>query len=180
MRLEGVDAIVISGNLNIYTSRGYSFVHEYKQFTITRNTAGGAVDIEKAILDAELIRKISPLYLREPVRFCRSFKDYLNLYKGSVYERGGTIFKSFLIKQNGHLQASFILQINSTEKTGSIVEWVGDRQAILDGIKAVCRDYGLNEILAVVSPWEGRMIHLLESDGLQPEPYLCGHTLKIT
>lgn len=180
MRLEGVDAIVISGNYDIYTSRGYTFVHKYKQFTINQSIAGNAVDVEEAVPDAELIHKILPLYLREPVRFYRSFNDYLGLYKGSVYEWGETTYKSFLIKKDGYLQGSFILRIDISGKVGSIVEWVGDRQAVLDGIKAVYRDYGLKEISAVVSPWDEQIIHLFEKDGLQAVSSLCGHTLKVT
>lgn len=179
MMLEGVDAIVISGNYDIYTSRGYTFVHKYKQFIINQSIAGNAVDVEEAVPDAELIHKILPLYLREPVRFYRSFNDYLGLYKGSVYEWGETTYKSFLIKRDGYLQGSFILRIDTSGKAGSIVEWVGDRQAILDGIKAVYRDYGLNEISAVVSPWDEQIVHLFEKDGLQAVPSLCGHTLKV-
>lgn len=179
MRLEGVDVIVISGNLSIYTSRGYTFVHKYKQFTINQSIEGNAVDVEEVVTDAELIHKMFPLYLREPVRFYRSFNDYLGLYKGSVYEWGDTTYKSFLIKRDGYLQGSFILRIDISKKAGSIVEWVGDRQVVLDGIKAVYRDYGLNEISAVVSPWDEQMAHLLEKDGLQSVPSLCGHTSKV-
>ncbi|HID95748.1 MAG TPA: GNAT family N-acetyltransferase [Candidatus Latescibacteria bacterium] len=179
----GGSLILISGGRGLYRRNGCVPVSRATHFEIPRSFATKKAD-PKLVLKAfkpDEIPTVSALYRREPVRFLRPVEDYRYfLDSGMAMDRPSGLW---LIKRGSRAVAYAVVQRATTSAAPHIVEYAGDRRAIVESLAMIISYNGDTDTLNLSVPVADEPFRWqLKELGLTPvgqEMDACGCTVRI-
>jgi predicted acetyltransferase len=176
MMRDGVDVMLVSGDLNLYRRRGCTAVGGFRRAML--EPAGTKDDISLTELNRANMEEAARLYHKEPVRFLRSYDQFVRLQESVKAHRSIVDYRSCLVLRKGKAAAYFVARITLGTNTAAIREFAGDRRAVLDGVQKFMEMQGVGQCTLVI-PRQDPLNLLLEEDGLVLEPQGQQGTIKI-
>ncbi|HZO89555.1 MAG TPA: GNAT family N-acetyltransferase [Chthonomonadaceae bacterium] len=179
---DGVDFMIVSGDRNLYRMRGCLRVGSDTRYTLiadalpTLEAAGGRSVTVELMTEAELPR-VMDCYRYEPVRFVRPLDDYGYALKcGRVMNRPAEFL---VIRAQGDFRGYVIVQTPGESSRAGIVEFAGDRHAILAALPEIFRRYRVAELGWQVSRHDHLFRALCAESGLQGQQTTTAGTYKL-
>lgn len=173
---DGVEVMLVSGNLNLYRRRGCTKVGGFQKADL------GPLDTKDSIGLLELTRdnmeEAARMYHQEPVRYIRSFDQFVTLHESTKYYRSIFDYKSYIVTRYGKAVAYIVARIQVADNAAVIREFAGDRRAVIDGAYKFLAQDGLNKC-TLIFPRTDIMGRLLEEDGIQLQAQDQQGTIKI-
>lgn len=180
---DGVDIMIVSGDRNLYRMRGCLRVGRHTAFKLTEETMAQVEQAAhhrvtvKALDDATELPLVTECYRDEPVRFLRPLDDYFYARESRfVMNHHAEILT---VRANGDFRGYVIAQTPGAEKKVGIVEYAGDRQAILAALPELFRYFAASEVGWQVSGHDTLMQSLSEETGLQGAAFPGAGTVKL-
>ena len=179
--VDGVDIMLVSGNRPLYIARGCMEVGRDTRFTLTPELLPGVAHRESMSASIELLTDASlgaviDCYQREPVRFMRPQDDYC--YALQADRIMGSPCDIFVVRERGEFRG-YLMARRPHNGRSQIVEFAGDRHAILDALPQIFRRYDLSELRWQVLRHDHLFRSLCTGAGLQPVPVPTDGTVKI-
>ena len=166
-REDDVDFMYVSGYRGLYHRGGCRQVGRDWTFTVTRDEADGFPEtgIEVALATEADVPDMAAVYGAEPVRWLRPRSDFANALKGLVMNRPARIL---LLRQGGVLLGYVALQLPAAEAAaeGHILEFAGQRQALVQVLGQLMGEYGLASLDLHVMGGDSLLQGLLRERGL--------------
>ncbi|MBV9468634.1 MAG: GNAT family N-acetyltransferase [Abitibacteriaceae bacterium] len=178
---DGVDVMIVSGDRPLYLARGCLRVGRDTKFVLTPELLKGVaqrenMDVSTELMGAEDLAAIMNCYQREPVRFIRPLDDYC--YALQADRVMGAPCDFIMVQERGEFRGYVILR-RPHEGKSQLVEFAGDRHAILAALPQIFRRYKLNELRWQVLRHDALFRSLCTSAGLQPVPAPTSGTVKL-
>jgi len=166
-RQDGVDFMYVSGYRRLYHRRGSRRVGRDWTFTVTREHTAELSDpgIEVAPATDADVPDLATLYRTEPVRWLRPPSDFANALRGLVMNRPSRVL---LLRQGGTPRGYVVLHQPAGEaaEEGRIMEYAGDRQAVVSVLGRLVEEYGLASLALHVMGCDSLLQGLLQERGL--------------
>jgi predicted N-acetyltransferase YhbS len=179
LRENDVDFVYISGARSMYYGVGANHIGGHTNFTVQSGAPFQFRGPEAALRPATTddIALLIGLSEKEGLRFLRAVADYeLSLRHGHCSGKAC----SFRVIEVGTVPVGYVLVTRPTEKephTIRILEYVGDRCALMTILPALTREAGQAAIIAV--PHSDPLHSLLGSAGIQGQPGRTSGTIKL-
>ena len=178
MKDNGVEVMLVSGDRDLYLRRGCVTVGGFYKAQLESKQIGiqdyvSLVDINNTNID-QAIR----IYNQEPVRYKRTYDEFISLQQGATTHKGSLYYKSYLLTKRGEAVAYIILKIIIGENRADIVEYAGDKSSVINGIYKLME---LNELkkCSLIVQHHDSIKTLLEEAGALLEPQEQQGTIKI-
>jgi len=185
-RADGVDAMIVSGGRGLYTRNGC--LNLGRDFRVTTNSTsfdrsqGQSVTLT-SMFDGnpELVREC---YRREPVRFVRPPADYEYFLQSgwAMNSPAETLMiheKTDTHQRRGAFLGYAVLRTGEPGKASSLIEYGGDRHAVMASLPEIFRKYGFTELSFQVMGSDSVMHALCESGGFDMVPTSASGTVKL-
>lgn len=176
MMRDGVDIMLVSGDLNLYKRRGCTSVGGFRRAVL--RPVQRKDDISLVELNGENMTEAARMYHMEPVRFLRSYDQFVRLQESVEAHRNIYDYKSFMVMRKGKAAAYFIAKMTVGTDAAVIREFAGDRRTVLNGVYKFMVMQGLEQC-TLAFPQQDMMNLLLEEDGLTVEGQDQQGTIKI-
>ncbi len=178
-RADGVDLMLVSGDRKLYRMRGCLPVGRDTLVTVTPEAAKqiepGGVTIDG--MAAEELQLVIECYRREAVRFLRPPSDYrYALQCGRVMNRPAEFL---VLRDRGAFCGYAIVQFPQEERRARMVEFAGDRCALVAALPQILRRYDLEELRFQVQRHDEPLQGLCASYGLTGTPVPASGTVKV-
>ena len=176
MKANGVEIMLVSGDRELYKRRGCTSVGGFYRAELQ------PVPVRDEIALAELnpsnMDRAARLYNREPVRFQRSYDQFVRLQRSVAAHRNCFDCRPCLVMRRGKAVAYIVAKIVVGANTALIREFAGDRRAVLNGIYKLMEQQGLGQC-TLVFPQRDLIGLLLDGDGVALKPQDQQGTVKI-
>lgn len=179
---DGVDIMIVSGDRNLYRMRGCLRVGRDTAFTLTAETLPAVEAASRCSVTVEIMTEAElPLaqacYRHEPVRFVRPLEDYEYAWQSHYVMNASTDF--LIIREDGQFRGYALLQKPRQEGRAGLVEFAGDRHALLAALPELFRRYALTMLGWQVQGHDALFRSLCERAGLPAEPRSTPGTVKL-
>ena len=175
--------ILISGDRGLYLRNGCVPVSRATRFDISRSFADEHANQELSLrgFSTKEILTVSALYCQEPVRFLRPVEDYhYFLHSGMAMDHPSDLW---LLQRKDQTVAYTIVQRARDSIAPGIVEYAGDRRAIIGSLSKLIDSSGSTDSLSLYVPVADKLSRWqLQDLGLTPvgkEMDACGSTVRI-
>ena len=178
---DDVDFVYISGARSLYYRLGANHVGGHPVFHLAPGAQGSVdmkVNIRKANLaDAEILRALSKT---EDTRFVRDVLDYELVLQYGCCSGGICIFNIIEVdsKPVAYVAARSISH-NNGKWSQKVMEFAGDREAILPALVAMANENGANGHLIIDTRPEDPLTEKLKDISSQQAPGKTGGTIKL-
>lgn len=145
--------LFVSGGRSLYIRRGCTFCGKFYELKINKEMLNeipvlSSMKVEElADYNAEMFIN---LYNRDSSRFIRSYEEFNSLYSGATTVWGDFYYKTYVVKLQDEYIAYFIIRVRKNENNkpyGIMVEYAGDINGIIKGIKEAANLNDLDEVM---------------------------------
>ncbi len=179
---NGVDFMIVSGDRGLYTRNGclkvgHDFIVELSNDTLKGLVPSPNITVSEIPLHVDL-SSIASCYRMEPVRFVRPPDDYKYL-KQSGWAMNSPVKIFAVMNQHGNVLGYFTVREFQQSEPISVVEFAGDRSAILTGMRQVLNIEGSPSIQMQIQGHDAVMMNLLNNLDARLSPTNASGTVKI-
>lgn len=178
MKNHGVEVMLVSGSRDLYLRRNcvkvggfYKGQLESKQTEIQDYLS--LVEISSTNID-QAIR----IFNQEPIKYKRTYEEFINLYQGATTHWSNLYYKSYLLIKREKAIAYIIVKFIIGENRAEIKEYAGDRSSVITGINKLIEMHELKECSLIV-PQHDMMNTLLEEAGVSLQSQEQQGTIKV-
>ncbi len=176
-RHDGVDLMIVSGGRGLYTRNGCMNVGSDLRVSVVaeqiaeRNVI--VTDLQTGDLDL-----ITECYRKEPVRFVRTPADYNFYFKSGWAMNAPSVFHVVRAAGTNAFLGYVFVRDPQEGKAASLVEFGGDRHAIIASLPHLFEKYGLSSINFHVQTGDDLMQQLCFAAGLEHTRTTTSGTFK--
>ena len=179
---EGVDVMIVSGDRNLYRLRGCLRIGDDRVFSVTPETIPPALaELSKTVTLTPLTEEELPLimecYRAEAVRFQRYPSDYRYLMQ-SRWAMNSPL-DLWVIRERGEFRGYIFAKNPRGQSESNLVEFAGDRHAILAALPELMRRYSLTNLHFQVQRHDRQLRSLCEANGWEGTPRSASGTVAL-
>ncbi len=167
-RDEGFSLMLVSGEIELYTKLNCVKAGLVYSTTFHTGSAKGlwecnVVSEEERVKHAE---KYHTIYSRESYRYLRTENLTATLMNALWFKRKSHRMELFEILNVGELVAYVVVYAGISNENGSVMEYAGSRDAVVDCLPSIAQSMGWKSIRVSVNPEDYAMIHIVDKNGL--------------
>lgn len=152
MMEESISLAIISGDLGIYERFGAKDVGHMHQFVAYANHTESSKEYGYRLFEKRDLKWMFETYLKEEVRFDRTFHEFETLLLGQTYPDTYCKYPIYIITKNNQRVAYVILSVYVEDPFMKIKEYAGNRHACISLIQTFLKMHQKSSITWVSTP----------------------------
>lgn len=173
----GVDLMIVSGDRRLYRSRGCLPVGRDLSFQWSDPQIKSSREIAVESFQSDDLPLIMQCYRAEPVRFHRQPSDYR--YALESHWAMNRPIEFLTIREKGVFRAYVLVSLKHQNATSNLVEFAGERHALLLALPQILQRYALTGLGLQVARHDTLLRSLLEQSGLEGTPCPTSGTVTL-